>query len=150
MYTSLDSQPLESIELVKSSSKQPSTVPPRLKEENGATTYNYASKDPEQWWCSTYLQPSNSYENIVQRYGGDGFASYKSQQLPRRHSHVYPTPATVSPPSLITQSPQVKIWDSRFPALGSSTVRSLGLSSNVDSQFLPSSYLHNFYQKTVL
>jgi hypothetical protein len=119
----------ESAELMKSPAKRTSSQQLRPKEEYG-NAYGYASTDSNPSY-SPYLQPSNSYGNLVPQYGGSRTAGNYQGQQSRHLGYGYPTSATASPPSLKAQSPQVGNWASGYPTVGSSMARSPGVPSNV-------------------
>lgn len=111
--------PSGSAELMKLPAKRTSSHQFGANEEYN--TYKYAPGDRTPIFLQ-YLQPSNTYANLVPQQYDRSARSYQGH--PSRHTgYGYSGPGTTPPPIIMAQSPQVTNWGS-YPTVGSSMARS--------------------------
>ena len=129
----------DSTELMKSPTAKRIANGPQIrpKEEGYAApvnTYNFPPTDASAQY-SQYISAGNSYNNLLpQQYARP--TAYQAQaqiQASARHmgGYSYSSSATVSPPAIKAQSPQMSNWSSSYPNMGQNLVRDPGKPSNL-------------------
>ncbi|KAH6695977.1 hypothetical protein BKA61DRAFT_584018 [Leptodontidium sp. MPI-SDFR-AT-0119] len=124
--------PSDSAELMKLPAKRTSSHQFGANEEYN--TYKYAPGDRTPIFPQ-YLQPSNTYANLVPQQYDRSARSYQGH--PSRHTgYGYSGPGTTPPPIIMAQSPQVTNWGS-YPTVGSTTTLNGGQPGQYVNAYAP-------------